>query len=118
MSTPFDTIDAINRRYEQLFNSGKIDELVTLYTKEATIIRSDQEKYQGHQYIKAFLQGARDFGVDNLRITTGTVVEDGQDKLIEKSSYENSLDRANYQVTWKRVAPGKNEWQIETDISI
>jgi len=117
MSTAFDTIDAANRRFEQLFNDGKIDELVTLYTKEATILRSNGEKYQGHEQIKAYWQGARELGIDNLRLTTGTVLEAGQDQLIEKSSYEYSLERGNYQVTWKRVAPGKNEWLIDTDIS-
>ncbi len=117
MSTAFDTINAANRRFEQLVNGGKIDELVTLYSTEAILLPGDKNKYQGREQIKAFWQGAREFGVDNLRFTTGTVLEAGQDRLIETSSYEHSLDRGNYQIIWKRVTPGKNDWQIEIDIS-
>ncbi len=121
MSTPFDTIDAANRHFEQLFNAGKIDELVGLYTAQATLLPPDKNKYHGQEQIKKFWQDARDAGVDNLRLTTGTVLEAGEDRLIETSSYQhslgqNSLDYGNYQVIWKRTAQGKNDWQLDIDI--
>jgi len=116
MSTLFDIIDAANRHFEQLFNASKIDELVGLYTSEGTLLPPDKNKYQGHEEIKKFWQGARDAGIDNLRLTTGTVLEAGHDRLIETSSYQHSLDRGNYQVIWKRVGQGKNDWQLDIDI--
>jgi ketosteroid isomerase-like protein len=116
MSTSFDTIDAANRHFEQLFNAGKIEELVGLYTSQGTLLPPDKNKYQGRDQIKTFWQGARDAGVDNLRLTTGAVLEAGQDRLIETSSYQHSLDRGNYQVIWKRTTQGKNDWQLDIDI--
>jgi ketosteroid isomerase-like protein len=116
MSTPFDTIDAANRHSEQLFNAGGIDELAKLYTSQGTLLPPDKNKYQGQEEIKKFWQGAREAGVDNLHLTTGTVIEAGEDRLIETSSYQHSLDRGNYQVIWKRTAQGKNDWQLDIDI--
>ncbi|CAF1232149.1 unnamed protein product [Rotaria sordida] len=116
MSTPFDTIDAANRHFEQLFNAGKIDELVELYTSQGKLLPPDKNTYQGREEIKKFWQGARDAGVNNLHLTTGTVLEAGQNRLIETSSYKHSLDRGNYQVIWKRVTEGKNDWQLDIDI--
>ncbi|CAF1443896.1 unnamed protein product [Rotaria magnacalcarata] len=116
MSTPFDTIDAANRLFEQLFNAGKTDEVAKLYTLEGKLLPPDKNIYQGHEAIQKFWQGGRDAGISNLKLTTGTVVEAGPDRLIETSSYQHSLDRGNYQVIWKRVAEGKNDWQLEIDI--
>ena len=116
MSSSFDTIDAANRQFEQLFNSDKLDELVGLYSAQGTLLPTDKNRYEGREQIKQFWQGARTAGVDNLRLTTGTVVEAGPDRLIETSSYQHSLDRGNYQVIWKRAAEGKNEWQLDIDI--
>lgn len=116
MSTPFETIDAANRQFEQLFNSGKIGELAELYTSNGRLFPADKNKYEGREHVKQFWQGARDVGVDNLCLTTGTVIEAGHDRLIETSSYQHSLGQGNYQVVWKRSADGKNEWQLETDI--
>jgi ketosteroid isomerase-like protein len=116
MSTLFDTIDAANRRFEELFNAGKLDELVGLYTSEGKLLPSDKNKYEGHENIKKFWQGARDAGVGDLHLTTGTVLEAGGDRLIETSSYQHSLDRGNYQVIWKRSDEGKDEWQLDIDI--
>lgn len=116
MSSPFETIDAANRHFEQLFNAGKLDELVGLYTAEGTLLPPDKNKYHGREQIKTFWQGARTAGVDNLRLTTGTVLEAGSDRLIETSSYQHSLDRGNYQVIWKRTSEGKNDWQLDIDI--
>jgi ketosteroid isomerase-like protein len=116
MSTLFDTIDAANRRFEELFNGSKLDELVGLYTSEGKLLPPDKNKYEGREAIKTFWQGARDAGVDNLRLTTGTVLEAGADRLIETSSYQHSLDRGNYQVIWKRVGEGNDQWQLDIDI--
>ena len=116
MSSPFDTIDVANRHFEQLFNAGKLDELAGLYTSQGTLLPPDKNKYQGREEIKNFWQGARNAGVDNLRLITGTVLEAGPDRLIETSSYQHSLDRGNYQVIWKRTVEGKNDWQLDIDI--
>lgn len=116
MATPFDIVDAANRRFEQLFNADKIDELVQLYTSEGKLLPPDKNKYQGREEIKKFWQGARSAGVDNLRLTTGTVLEAGHDFLIETSTYQHSLDHGNYQVTWKRASNDKNDWQLHIDI--
>lgn len=116
MSAPFNTIDAANRNFEQLFNSGKIDALAELYTVDGRLFPSDKNKYEGRGQVKLFWQGARDVGVDNIRLTTGTVIEAGADRLIETSSYEHSLGRGNYQVVWKRAEAGKNDWRLEIDI--
>ena len=116
MSDLFKIIDTANRHFEQLFNAGKIDELVELYTVQGILLPPDKNKYQGREEIKRFWQAARNAGTDSLRLTTGTVLEAGQDRLIETSSYQHSLDRGNYQVIWKRVALGKNDWQLDIDI--
>ncbi|CAF0802307.1 unnamed protein product [Adineta steineri] len=116
MSTSFDTIDAANRRFEELFNAGKLDELVQCYTPEGKLLPPDKNKYEGREEIKKFWQGGRDAGISNLRLSTGTVVEAGPDRLIETSSYQHSLDKGNYQVIWKRAGEGKNEWQLDIDI--
>ncbi|UJR13470.1 hypothetical protein I4U23_000484 [Adineta vaga] len=116
MSNSFETIDAANRHFEELFNAGKFDELVALYTSDGKLCPPDKKKYEGREEIKNFWQGARAAGVNNLRLTTGTVLEAGTDRLIETSSYQHSLDRGNYQVIWKRVGEGQNQWQLEIDI--
>lgn len=116
MSTPFDIVDAANRHFEELFNGNKIEELVGLYTPEGSLLPPDKNKYQGREQIKAFWKGARDAGVDNLHLTTGTVIEAGPDRLIETSSYKHSLSNGNYQVIWKRIGEGKNDWQLDIDI--
>ncbi|CAF1400395.1 unnamed protein product [Rotaria sordida] len=116
MSTSFDAINAANRRYEELFNAGKLDELVNLYTSEGKVLPSDKNKYEGREQIKKFLQAARDAGMDNLQLTTETILEAGNDRLIETGSYQHSLGKGNYQVIWKRTSEGKNEWQLEIDI--
>jgi ketosteroid isomerase-like protein len=116
MSTPFDTIDAANRHFEKLFNAGKLDELVALYTSNGLLCPPDKNRYEGREQIKKFWQGARDAGVNNLHLTTGTVLEAGADRLIETSAYQHALDRGNYQVIWKRAGEGNNQWQLEIDI--
>jgi ketosteroid isomerase-like protein len=116
MSTPAEIVEAGNRNFEKLFNGGKLEELVALYTQQGTLLPPDKNKYQGRDQIKKFWQGARDGGVDNLRLAKGTVLEAGSDRLIETSSYEHSLGTGNYQVIWKRVAEGKNDWQLDIDI--
>jgi ketosteroid isomerase-like protein len=116
MSTAFDTIDAANRHFEELFNAGKLDELAGLYTEQGTLLPPDKNKYQGREEIKKFWQGARDAGVNNLRLTTGTVLEVGPDQLVETSAYQHSLDRGNFQVIWKRVSESKSGWQLDIDI--
>ena len=113
MSNVFKIIDAANRRFEELFNASKLDELVGLYTTEGQLLPPDKNKYQGREQIKQFWQGARDAGVDNLHLTTGTVLEAGTNQLIETSSYQHSLDRGNYQVIWKLVG---EDWQLDIDI--
>ncbi len=113
MSKLFNTIDAANRRFEELFNASKIDELVGLYTANGQLLPPDKNKYEGREQIKKFWQGARDAGVDKLSLTTGTVLEAGTDRLIETSSYQHSLDRGNYQVIWKLV---DEQWQLDIDI--
>ncbi|CAF1259368.1 unnamed protein product [Rotaria sp. Silwood1] len=117
MSTSFNIIDAANRRFEELFNAGKLDELVGLYTLEGKLLPPDKNKYEGREQIKKFWQTAQDAGINNLHLTTGTVLEAGNDRLIETSSYQHSLDKGNYQVIWKRTTgEGKNEWQLDIDI--
>lgn len=113
MSTAFDTIDAANRRFEELFNANKIEELAALYTNEGQLLPPDKNKYQGREQIQKFWQGAREAGVENLRLTTGAVLEVGSDRLIETSSYQHSVDKGNYQVIWKRVG---DQWQLDIDI--
>ncbi|CAF4301326.1 unnamed protein product, partial [Rotaria sp. Silwood2] len=49
MSTSFDTIIVANRRYEELFNAGKLDELVNLYTSEGKVLLSNKNKYEGRE---------------------------------------------------------------------
>jgi ketosteroid isomerase-like protein len=80
------------------------------------LLPPDKNKYQGRDQIKKFWEGARAAGVDNLQLTTGTVLEAGPDRLIETSSYKHSLDHGNYQVIWKRAAEGKNDWHLDIDI--
>ncbi|CAF0918938.1 unnamed protein product [Adineta ricciae] len=116
MSNSFEIIDAANRHFEKLFNGGQLDELVALYTSDGKLCPPDKNVYQGREQIKKFWEGARNAGVDNLRLTTGSVLEAGSDRLIETSSYQHSLDRGNYQVIWKRVDEGKDQWQLEIDI--
>ncbi|CAF1206807.1 unnamed protein product [Rotaria sordida] len=74
------------------------------------------EKYRGREQIKKFLQAARDAGMDNLHVTTETLLEAGNDRLIEIGSYQHSLDKGHYLVIWKRTSEGKNEWQLDIDI--
>ncbi|CAF3298409.1 unnamed protein product [Rotaria sp. Silwood2] len=82
MSTSFDTIIVANRRYEELFNAGKLDELVNLYTSEGKLLLSNKNKYEGREKIFKILPGKRDAGVDNLDLTTETVIEAEDDRLI------------------------------------
>lgn len=116
MSTSFEIIDAANRRFEELFNAGKFDELVNLYTPNGKLLPPDKNTYEGRENIKRFWQGARAAGIDNLCLTTGTVIEAGNDRLVETSSYKHSLDQGNYQVIWKRIGAGKDDWQLDIDI--
>ncbi|CAF1391970.1 unnamed protein product [Rotaria sp. Silwood1] len=69
MPTLFDIVDAANRRFEELFNSNKLNELVELYTSNGKILPPDKNKYERQA---------------------------GNDRLVETSSYEHSLDKGNY----------------------
>ena len=116
MSALFNTIDTANRRFEELFNAGQLDDLARLYSPAGKLFPPDKNSYEGRERIKAFWQGARDAGVANLRLTTGTVVQAGDDCLIETSSYQHSLDRGNFQVIWRRAEDNKDQWQLDIDI--
>ena len=116
MSTAFDTVDKANRRFEELFNSGQLDQLVALYTENGRLLPPDKNAYQGREQIKQFWEGARNAGVDQLRLTTGTVEEAGENCLIETSSYQHALDKGNYQVIWKRTGNSNDQWQLDIDI--
>ena len=116
MSSAFDIVDKANRRFEELFNGGQLDQLAALYTENGRLLPPDKNKYEGREEIKAFWQGARAAGVDHLRLTTGTVEEAGNDSLIETSSYQHALDKGNYQVIWKRSAEKNDQWQLHIDI--
>ena len=113
MSNVFQTIDAANRRFEELFNAGQLDQLADLYSTDGQLLPPDKNKYVGREQIKAFWQGARNAGVDRLRLTTGSVIPAGDDRLIETSAYEHALDRGNFQVIWKRV---NEQWLLDIDI--
>ncbi|CAF5160812.1 unnamed protein product, partial [Rotaria sp. Silwood1] len=55
MSTLFDIVDAANRRFEELFNSNKLNELVELYTSNGKILPPDKNKYERREQIKQLL---------------------------------------------------------------
>jgi ketosteroid isomerase-like protein len=117
MSSSFSTVDNANRRFEELFNAGRLDELAELYSVDAQLLPPDKKTYRGREQIKQFWQGARDAGVDQLRLRTGSVLEAGADRLIETSAYEHTLDRGNFQVIWKRSTDDNNErWLLDIDI--
>ncbi|CAF2834431.1 unnamed protein product [Rotaria sp. Silwood2] len=96
MSTLFDIVDAANRRFEELFNSNKLNELVELYTSNGKLLPPDKNKYERREQIKQFWESTKSAGVNNLYLTIETVLEAGNDRLVETSSYEHSLDKGNY----------------------
>lgn len=116
MSLAFDIVDKANRHFEQLFNGDQLDQLVELYTENGRLFPPDKNKYEGREQIKQFWQSARAAGVDQLRLTTGTVEQAGNDCLIETSSYQHALDRGNYQVIWKRDGEKSDQWKLHIDI--
>lgn len=113
-----DAIQRVNERFMNAFAAGDADAVVSLYTDDAQFIAPGMAPLEGHGAIHQFLSGAIGSGVDRLELETSEIEVVG-DTAYEVGTYEMSAgeqtaDRGNYMVIWRRGADG--EWRLHRDM--
>lgn len=68
--TPAEVVAHANQQWNQALNEGKVDQLVALYNKGATVSPGNGAVLKGHDEIKTLFTGFIDNGVHNHQIET------------------------------------------------
>jgi ketosteroid isomerase-like protein len=79
----FETIDKLNRDFENCYNNGQIKEAISTYASHARVFATDKQVYQGSNQIEKYYSGARDAGNSKVNLHTGEVIQCGSDYLVE-----------------------------------
>lgn len=79
----FDTIDKLNREFEQNFNNGQIKEAVASYANDAQLFGEDKKTYQGLNQIEQFYSAAKANGTTKVNLNTGQVIQCSPGYLVE-----------------------------------
>ncbi|CAF1423447.1 unnamed protein product [Adineta steineri] len=109
----FDTVDKINREFEQAYNNGQVKDAVNTYANDARLFATDKQTYEGTSQIEKYYTSARAAGNAKVELHTGQVIQCGSDYLVEISQYKINTDGGNYVVVWKK--DGGN-WKKIVDI--
>ena len=112
-------IEAVNKRFVDLFNKGDAEGFAKVYATDAMILPPNAEPIRGRDAITKFWRGGYDAGLRNVVLTTtevsamgNTAYEVGTAQL-EMRKPDGSLagkDTGKYIVVWKRDAGGNWQW--------
>lgn len=112
-------IEAVNKRFVDLFNKGDAEGFAKVYATDAMILPPNAEPIRGREAITKFWRGGWDAGLRNVVLTTtevsalgNTAYEVGTAQL-EIRKADGSLagkDTGKYIVIWKRDAGGNWHW--------
>jgi hypothetical protein len=79
----FETVDKLNRDFENYYNNGQIKEAINTYANDARLFATDKQVYQGLNQIEKYYSLAQDAGNTKVNLHTGEVIQCGPDYLIE-----------------------------------
>jgi ketosteroid isomerase-like protein len=111
-------IDANNAVLIKALKAGDSAAFVSCYTKDGCTMGSNMPKLCGPAGLGQFLAGARQMGIENLKLTTTEVIGN-KDLISEEGTYEilgndgASLDKGKFIVTWKQE---DGKWKKYRDI--
>ena len=111
-------IEANNAVLIKAIKTGDSAAFVSCYTKDGCMMGSNMPKLCGPTGLGQFLTGARNAGIENLKLTVTEVIGD-KDLISEEGSFEilandgSSIDKGKYIVIWK-TEDGK--WKKYRDI--
>lgn len=111
-------IEAANREFEALFNSGDTAALAGLYDEDAQFVAAHMDPLVGRAAIETFLAGAKESGVATIVLTTDEVDADAE-SAVEYGRYVMKLadgavaDEGRYLVHWKKA---DGAWRLHRDM--
>ncbi len=111
-------IDANNAVLIAAIKKGDSASFVSCYTKDGCVMGNNMPKACGAAGLNQFLTGARQMGIENLKLTVTEVIGD-KDLISEEGVFEilandgSTLDKGKYIVTWK---PENGVWKKYRDI--
>ncbi|TPJ44789.1 SgcJ/EcaC family oxidoreductase [Mesorhizobium sp. B2-5-13] len=117
-----DGIEASNAKFMKSINSKDAAGVASLYTEDASALPPDMKRVDGRENIQKIWQGAIEYGVSDLKLTTVEVQEVG-DFAFETSAFSYKMPGKDSKpvdgvgkamVVWKKAPDGK--WQIYRDI--
>ena len=111
-------INAVNRRFEDLYAAGDEAKFSQLYTEEALIMLPGRETLQGRAGAEQFLAGAKQRGVKKVSLTTHELEISGDTAWERGGAIASLADgsvaaKNKYIVIWKRTSDG---WKLHRDI--
>jgi len=116
-------IDAVNKRFVDLFNQGDVAGAAKVYASDAVVMPPNGNPAHGQSAIADFWKGAYSSGVRNIALTTtefathGSYAHELGTYQLEVRKPDGSVvarDNGKYMVLWKR-SPG-GDWQWYRDI--
>ncbi|WP_192249501.1 YybH family protein [Mesorhizobium silamurunense] len=117
-----DAIEASNAEYMKSLNSKDAAGVASHYAEDAVIFPPDMKRVDGRENIQKFWQGAIEYGVSDLKLTTVEVEESG-DFAFESGAFSFKMPGKDSKpvdgtgksiVVWKKAQDGN--WQIYRDI--
>lgn len=83
--SPENIVSQANQQWNQALNQGKLNELVALYDRDASVSPGNGKLLQGHEAISNLFSGFIDNGVHNHQIETVDII--AADKQITQIGY-------------------------------
>ena len=117
-TTTSEEIGNANRQLESTFEQGNTAGLADLYTNETVFLPPGFDRMQGKRAVQKFWQGARDMGLQQLKLHT-VDLEQYEEVAVETGTYklytvgEQEVDHGKYLVVWKKE---NNRWKLHKDI--
>ncbi|RWA63284.1 DUF4440 domain-containing protein [Mesorhizobium sp.] len=120
--TAKESIERANAEFMKSLNSKDATGVASHYADDAAVFPPDMKRVDGRENIQKFWQGAIDYGVSDLKLTTVEVEESG-DLAFESGAFtfkmpgkdSKPVDAAGKSiVVWKKAQDGN--WQLYRDI--
>lgn len=83
LNMSFESIDKLNRDFEQSFNNGQIGQAVSTYADDARVFAPDKQIYQGLNQIEKYYAETRNAGNTHVNLTTKQVIQCDSNYFIE-----------------------------------
>jgi len=111
-------INRANARLVELQKNGDAAGMAEMYTEDAILLPAGSDRVEGRKAIEAFWRETLGSGVEDVQLTTETLVAVGDDLAYEIGRYTTRPRDAapvsgQYLVLWKRAGNG---WRLHVDI--